>query len=381
MLNLFIFLLFIFCSANGQIIERFDSFTPSEKTTPLYIAIFNAENGDSASLDLSSAENNLPIGFDWRSQLVLGSPLKNGSAGIAFNGTSNLIATPSGDVENEFDMGTSSFTAQVWFYYSGTHAKIVISDKQNGSSGAAGWMAEQRSGGVLRWYISDGTNNYSKDIGGFTAGNTHAGVVVDHAGGKIRYYRNGIKIDSVNITTLNTISNAYSFIVGRQADPVGYYDSTFYAVSLHKSVLTDRQILEDVYLADGWVSKNGNVTRENFAFAQTFWDTIGIPLSDATLGNNQVWQLAYKGKSSDATKTINAWIGSAAEAKSSVYTITAGTSFATNTVNWGDAFALSSDTLWFASASTADTVSVDDVVLSKAQNSTANGRFNGWLGY
>lgn len=204
-------------------------------------------------------------------------------------------------------------------------------------------------------------------------------VIGVHDGSTVEIYIDGIK--SSNSTAAS--GNVDNFLeeeltIGRIAMLTTYsFDGDLSQMAILDTNLNAQAVREEYSLMPGWVSKNGNVTRENLAFAQTFWDTIGVPLSDATLGSNQAWKLSYKGKSSDATKTIKAWIGSAAVAKSSVYSITAGESFSTQTVNFGNAFALSSDTLWFASASTADTVSVDDVVLSKAGASGRNS--NSWL--
>lgn len=281
--------------------------------------------------------------------------------------------------------GSSALSMSLWINHDmNTSILDYIAGLQDAGQGSRYTFSLLHYGSFMRLYVAGTTQSvYDWAIGSFPDEEWCHIVVNWTVGDTADLYLNGTRLTPAAVTTgigaMRTDNSSMS--IGRDdgatsRDYVGLVaDVRLYNKRLSQSEITS---LATSYNT-AFKAINDNVDfSDNFV---TFWDTIGVPLSDATLGNNQVWQLSFKGKSSDATPTIRAWIGSAAVAKSSVYSITAGESFSTQAVNFGNAFALSSDTLWFASASTADTVSVDDVVLSKAQNSTANGRFKGWLGY
>jgi hypothetical protein len=376
------FILLLSFSVNAQVVisHSFSNFTGQSVDSTLSEWIFDRVYRQTLSVSDTSllsdiGSNNATLSIEgWASYAVMldslksGSPIYSGGNALKLDGSNDDLYTSSGTLFNP----DSVLTVIAWVYASVNGAsQAIVTHKGDALATDAGWKLTKHSSNVYRAEINPGTvNTYVPSAANTTLSAwLHVAMVIDLVANEGKFYINGIQSGSTaDLSSLGpiTANPAVALIIGRSSfgSGVQQFSGRIAKVRYAHRAYTQQELREDGFLASGWVSRNGNVTRENLAFAQTFWDTIGVPLPDATLGNNQVWQLAYKGKSADATKTINAWIGSAAVAKSSVYTITVGTSFAINTVNFGDAFALSSDTLWFASASTADTVSVDDVVLA-----------------
>lgn len=377
----YLILLLFSLNAFAQTSQTFSSFVipnlDSTKGNWVFDNTYHADIKDDISANLADFVSS---GFsaNFADELIAGSIIYSGGKYLAFGG-SDYLAISDANADGILDPGTNDFAVMGWIKTGADVSAIqfIINKRQVGLG--AGWYVRISTGALQAGLI-----NASIDLRASKSGllaNTNYFFIA-------KWDRDGnISIDfnqsgsagtaSIAVSSGFNVNNSDAFAVGVVSALNGsFFSGGIYQLMYMNRLPTAKEVNDAYGLSSGWVSKNGNVSRESFAFAQTFWDTIGVPLSDATLGNNQVWQLSFKGKSSDATPTIRAWIGSAAVAKSSVYSITAGESFSTQAVNFGNAFALSSDTLWFASASTADTVSVDDVVLSKTYLSGK--KINSW---
>lgn len=231
--------------------------------------------------------------------------------------------------------------------------------------------------------INDATTNVfnNLDITGalYTDSLIILSVVIDQPNTEVRTYVNGALKKTTDAPSLaGNIAPTGAWYIGRNtAAALPFYGSMYY-VSFANDKLTVPELQRETELVYNAIATNASVNRVYGQWFQTAWsDTIGFPLSDATLGNNQEWVLDVKSKDTDGSGSTNWWIGKKREPKTVVKTVNCSASFENDKVYFGDGFALSSDTLWVAFA---DTASVDNVVLSKAKHHLIQ-RKSGWLGW
>lgn len=164
------------------------------------------------------------------------------------------------------------------------------------------------------------------------------------------------------------------FKIGRRGSAEKYFNGFIYSVTIF-----DPEILTET-LPDRWVGTDANYSKDingSNWFASVF-DTIGLPLDNTTLASGQEFKLTVDIKDTDGSGSANWWIGKKREAKTNIKTVTCNSVFTNKTVYFGDGFSLSSDTLWVA---VGDTVSIDNVTLSKQTHHLKSPANRGWLGW
>lgn len=179
-------------------------------------------------------------------------------------------------------------------------------------------------------------------------------------------YVNGEKTNAT-LSSAYDITTSNSYVLGGRnyfGGRIVYFRQEKYG-DLSEAIKKVREISG---LPNGWRSNNGNVVREDLIsnwYLTAYNDTLCVPLPDATLGANQEWVFDVKNRDTDGSGSTDWWIGKKRQPKTTVKTINCGSSFENDKVYFGDGFALSGDTLWVAFS---DTVSVDNVVLSKVSH-------------
>lgn len=377
-MNYIIILLFFASGAFGQTIltENFNDFMPDTSGLKVYSHNFYSAN---PAIDLSTYGNNFTAsGFsaNFADETVSGNPMQKDSTAIKFNGSSEYFTIANASATDFVMADGQDYTWAFTFYmdnsYTGTVAAInnhlYFRLSNSGFDGVGIYSS---------WY--DGTDSYVKykNTALYAVSQWSTLIVVWDDDVGVTFYINGVEIASM--TTSGTFANigevfaTGDFYVGRiQAGQ--YFSNTLAHSIFSNSAWDSKKIKEYARLAAGagWVSKNGNVVRNlnTPEWFQTFYDTIGIAIpSTQTLGSTQEFKLSVRAKSSDSNKTLKAWIGRSDYAKTEVQTQTVTSSWTTYNFNLGNGASLSTaDTLWFSTNSLADTVSIDNVTLSKGQH-------------
>jgi hypothetical protein len=386
--------LFLTLCVNAQVIvnEQFNNFVlnPS-KYNPVSMWVFNAgyhtaySTGKTVLQDVVST-NDLTAsgGFDWQNSFTAADPFYSGSNILKFDGTDDYLYILEANA-TALNPGTGDFSIVSGFYLGNKTGTQRIVSKYDGTP----------TGYLVGLYIGTDATLYNT-ITNFGGSPTlkETAMPVDTAKNYINVYsadrsanivsHTNLTKYAISISALSSVDlNAGNFVIG--ASPTfGFIvkmNPSF--IAYFNRALTDKEAREIGNLAYDWYSKNGKVVRglNPAEFYQTFFDTIGVPLSNVAIGNGSYFKLTFDAKSNDANKTVNTWIGS----KTSVASITATSSWSTYTVDFlGLSNLATTDTLWFSSNSISDTVSIDNVrfeVIGNTVNRRVGGGFGGWIGW
>ena len=396
MKKIVLFLLFA-VSLQAQVIlnEQFDDFTLNvSKYSPLAYWVFSdgyhtsKATGLTKWQDLSGNGYNLTTvgGIDTTSELY-SSALYRGSYSPKFDGVDDYLYIPAAN-STGLNPDVNSFTLLLRYSSTSTAGTLRGIDK----SGGAAQYATRFLMSIKYYrvdYIDDSGNlfTYSAAVNYINDGNLNNFLMVmDRATSNATFYANGKLLYINSISPLSGgINPTGDFNIGVYhvgATFANFYDGVFYDAAYFNRALTAKEAREIHALAYAWHSKNGNVTRDLTVpeWFQTFHDTIGTVIPTATLASGKRYQLRFDAKSSDANKTIRVWAGSATAPKTEVKTVTASSGWSVHTLDFGYGYDLTGDTLWFATNSLVDTVSIDNVRLEAVSASSKKG-FGGWLGW
>lgn len=292
--------------------------------------------------------------------------LVSGGSAIYFDGTNDYY---SGGTDTDYDVGTNSASF---------HA-IVKLNNLDGTNRRL-WYKRNTNPGYDLVFNSTNAVLFFRDLTAHQASANIAHGIIDSDWHIVSIVANrttnqayllidGTLIGSaLDISSLVDITGASAFAFGAASSAAAFWKGHIQAAFITNTADSTAEIRQLFYKPRNWVSVNSNVSRDLSIpeFYLTAWsDTLGVPLSDATLGANQEWVFDVQSKDTDGSGSTNWWIGKKREPKSTVKTINCGSSFENDKVYFGDGFVLQSDTLWVAFS---DTASVDNVVLSKAKH-------------
>jgi hypothetical protein len=379
-----LFLLAFLSVANAQVIlnETFSSMRDSTKSNLLHYWVLDSSYA-TATKDKAGSFNLVENG-----NIVYnpGSATYNGGLhGDGFS-ASNYFQTA-----DNFDI-TGNFTFSVWFKRDnatnpGKNMRLISSD--NGSTLRNAFIFYHNTSQTLLFdiFISNSVFLVSFNVTGsafwnkYFDGNWH-NVVATHDGSTIEIYLDGVKSTNSTAAVGVVDKDLTPYTIGVSYSGSEPFDGEIDVIEVFNTALSAAQVKENIALFPGWVSKNGNVTRDLTVpeWFQTFHDTIGTVIPTATLASGKRYQLRFDAKSSDANKTIRVWAGSATAPKTEVKTVTASSGWSVHTLDFGYGYDLTGDTLWFATNSLADTVSIDNVRM-EAVTARAGKGFGGWLGW
>lgn len=301
--------------------------------------------------------------------------LVSGGQAIYFDGTDDYYL---GGTDTDFDIGTGNMTF---------HA-IVRLDNMGGSNLRL-WYKRNVNPGYDIAFNNTNAVIFMRDLTinqvnvskahGISDSDFHIiSIVVDRTLDIVYLMVDGVLAGTTtSISALTSITGASAFAFGATSAPGAFFKGHIQATFLTNTADSTAEIRQLFYKPRNWVSVNSNVSRDLSIpeYYLTAWsDTLIVPLSDATLGNNQEWVLT-----SSNIDDVTAWIGSRSSAKSVKKSITGGVSFASNTTYFGDGFSLVGDSLVVVFP--ADTASIDNIVFKKAQHHLKSPANRGWLGW
>jgi hypothetical protein len=360
---LFFFMLCISTILQAQALftERFNSFK-MDTTQAAGAWYFSNDAGNVDSISLVNSMHLNRVGFTYLDQDDEDSPfniahtvtdIQSGDLfwGDAADGGIDDILRPDGE----------DYTLVVVARYSNFSGILLARN-----AGNAYWFrASNSSNNGIGYYVRghDGTLFYDQYMNsspeGFKSGDWNIWVVSADRDGDFNVYCNGVKQSSLTIGMWNSVgdispSTSIDFTVGalNAGGTQGFVGDLAYA-AFHKSfAFSEKRAKEFGFLADGWKSRNGNVTRadssDTWKFHQGFYqDTISTVIN--LTGDINIKFQAY----SPGGGSVNAWTSG----NSLVSKTLTGTN-SNFSINMG-----AGDSLFFARSAN-DTVYVDNIVIS-----------------
>ena len=378
MRSIFFILLFSFNFLFSQTVftDNFDSFYNIDTTGQISSYLFSDANEGDLNLDLKGT-NDLSL-TGWASHAVLldsllgSSILVNNASSLSFSDDHNLYVTT-----DDFKPGTGDFTlvAIIKTPPTLTTYKTIFNGGLVFGTSYQAYSLHLNATAQLTAWITDGSVAYMNKNASISANTNYVLVFSVDRDGEQFVTSNQVKVITQTTTNSTDIQPNQRFTIGAKYNNTDDFIGYITYIAYYDRALSEDEAKKIGYLGNNWVSTNGNVSRNDFEFAQTAWsDTLCVPLPDATLGNNQEWVLT-----SSNIDDVTAWIGSRSSAKSVKKSITGGVSFASNTTYFGDGFSLVGDSLVVVFP--ADTASIDNIVLKKAQHHLKSSANRGWLGW
>jgi hypothetical protein len=204
---------------------------------------------------------------------VLGSMLSQGGDNLVPDGDNDYVYR--NDSGSELDVLTGDFTVQAWFKTPATVGQQILVNKRT-QSPDDGWQLDTYHVGAdsfRAFLIDNGSYMYAAlPVSGSTL--YYAAAKYDRSGNLVLnlYSASGLQTDTVDISgsVATSFNDAIAFTYGTYAPVKTLYEWTggLLALKFTKSLRTDKQLIEDAFLAEGWESGAGNVGRTSWAFRQ-----------------------------------------------------------------------------------------------------------------
>jgi len=373
-----LFSLVVFGQTQTLFTETFNSFTP-DTAGAMYVlildSVYHAVNatGLAENQDLKGDYNFTATGFSagFDTETTDGSILYSGGKFLTFN-SDNLDNTSS-----DLDPGTGDWTIQIWVKTSANTGNLMLFNDR--TSGAAGYQVDFNGNVIRAYFLDGGALNTARTFS--TNTNYYITAV---------YNRDGNLSLQLNMGTAGTVDisgRAAQNVTGTVVQRIGgaswtgslYIDWGIMAVKYSKSEVSDKQLKEDAYLADGWASNSGGVTRNSFAFTQGI---ITDTLYYNTVLTAGTWDVSVDvdGNSGGETYQIltsadkSTWTAlKSATAPASSTTVTV--SGATGLGYIGLAVSSAADTVFFDNLTVSETVAI---ATGKFKGNTTYNKFKGW---
>lgn len=350
-MNPILLLLFLITSINAQTLltERFKNFFPDTtssfvKTVYLFDGVRNGEDSK-GSVDLN---------YSGARTLSSGNPIASGDSSEYFDNSDHYGLTNSAH-----EVGTK-FALFAWIKpVSGVDMYLAIKLVSPSFDGYA-WQYANSNNQLRLWtgLASGWRPSTATDL---EDGQYHA-VAISFDEGTVSFYIDGIAKGTSSGMVSPPVSAGKELTINEQLG--GFGDGTQAFLSIWDTTATFKQVKEEFFLADGWASRNGNVTRadssDTWKFHQGFYnDTISV-----YIGASSDVSIAFDAYSPGGG-SVNVWTsGQDADTK----TLTSVSSGYTSSIGPGDS-------LFFARA-TSDTVYIDNVIVSLAgQGTDSQGKF------
>lgn len=376
-MNKFIFILFIPLFLFSQVIdETFSNFIPDSTDASLKGLYILEPTSYTVTNDLGTSGNDLTAVGSVGDSTEAENIIISGGSSVFFDHSDDEYSNNSAD----FNPTAANFSFFVVARRDTLRNRYAgwISKRAGYGTAQSGWliMNSHATGSEIRLELSDGAaeyNVYSNDLNNI---NYHVIVCrIDQASGA----NTQIWVDGANfsrtrigdITTLGNITSTTDFKVGKGQALFGGYISL---AGYYAGYFTDQQMKQIGYLATGWYSKSGGVTRDSWGWHQGIVnDTVYVPIPDTVQTSGFTWQLQFDAWSSSGTPTLNYFTSTLG----GIQTVT--TDSTQYTIMFGSGNFLA-DSLYFHTTST---VYIDNIVLSEIKESTTKGynKFKGYGGY
>jgi hypothetical protein len=315
--------------------------------------------------DTSANTNHLTlINFeaDFDTSLVTSSPINDGGKALQFTATSNQGLTATSD---DFRIRTNDYTLEFWIYpYTIVTESYLIWQGYGQNTANPGYRLKIETDLDVFVSTSSNANVFYNAVHTGTKRQFVENVWQHYElswdrDGNLQGYFDGISANTnpVNISAFvaDTVTNAVAMVLAQRTGELVSFDGMLASVRFMNRLKTAKERAEDIFLATGWYSKAGKVTREsNTTFHQGFYDSDTVYYPVTNLGGNYTLFVDAKGtKNGDV---LTAWLGNGTVA---TQTLTA--SSETYSLSLTDNTS-ATDSLWF-SASASDTVYIDNVLL------------------
>lgn len=290
----FIFLYSVFCYS--QILtENFNDYLPDTTDTKL-IAVYLP--GINETVDFSPNSKALS---DNNGSGTMAGILYNGSLARTFNGTSDYysLASPGLNFSND------SMTVIIVYKSSASGSNTMRFLSWDNGSTQRNWLYAFNSGSNnLRFdlWIGNAANNTktATTTAGLFDGNYHI-AALRYDGVNMQWYFDGQTDGTPTAKSGNTDNDATDFIIGKFTT-IEYFDGQIEAIYIYEKALSDHDIKCFGYIQNGWVSFNGSVTRDNFAFSQGIIADSAYRDTLLTVGN---WSVTVNLKGASGGETVN----------------------------------------------------------------------------
>lgn len=364
-----LFLLFsLTCFGQTYLNETFSNFYPDTTGKTIRAMFkFNSVNADS---DYAGTQNLASSGFsaNYVDELVQISGLESGSYSLSFNGSDEFFTVSNATGNDHLGIvDGNDYTIAYYVYYNGSYDGTVegfnnriISRHTNSAGNGEGFWFRAYDGADI-W------DEYKESATLVSGWNTVILVWDDDV--DLVIYVNGLEISTTEVGTFSDIQNcnAGDFFLGKSSfgqffgDTLAYYE---FANSLY----TAEQITEWGYLASGWASNSGGVTRDSWAFSQgVITDTVYYNTSLST----GKWKISVDIEGNSGGETYRILTSADASTWSDLGSGTAPANSTTTTIT-GTGLGY----IGLAVSSAADTVFFDNLIVTPWEGGFQD--FSGW---
>jgi len=255
--------------------ETFDYFPPKTDTglalwvmDSTYLADI-VGGGELETTDLINAYDLTATGFSagFDDETETGSIISDGGNMLVFDGATTRMENTSDD----FNPGTSDWTIQVWMKTPSTFSgnKFIINDRNSG--GTTGYQLDVNGSSLRAIFLNGGAITASATLVASTI--YYIWVEFDRSGNTSLVVNNGSpNTADISSRSAESVSSTEAIRIGSQSWQAGsLWNGHILAIKFTKAVLTQKQLVEDGYLARGWAvagSDTPGLTRSSFAFHQ-----------------------------------------------------------------------------------------------------------------
>lgn len=264
-------LFFMIVQVNAQLLnETFSNFFPDTTNWAVKGMYPFGATGQAVTADVTAKGNTLTannFSADFVDELVTGNPIISGQNVLKFNGSNEFfnIADASAD---DFDIADGEDFTYVYFINMGETAfSGVVSALDNNYYFRTSNLNNNGAGGIVVSF--DGSDNYYryKNSAVFTANSWHQIVLRWDDSDSVAIYIDGNWLSGTSTTGTFTNQNNMgvgNFFIGKYVNGQ-FFSEKIAFVAFCKSLLSPVQISETGYLANGWKSNSGGVTRVNLS--------------------------------------------------------------------------------------------------------------------
>lgn len=379
--------------------ETFSNFVPVKNDSTVGFWIFDSVyediSGTALNEDYSDSTNDLTIN-GWadiaamRSQCTRSSPMYSGGKTLVFDGTAANDLSIAAASATDFAFGSRDWTLEV---------VVSPDDAPSGGGGIVSKAISFGSGTDGAWLLvvnDAASDRIDAKIG--TGVSTNISVIGEQWGSVWQYIaywrdgdtlrtivsevwsigqRGGINADPGDINGDNTTPR--NLVIGNIQAALSPFEGSIAWAMISYGVRTDRQRREAVYLANGWSSVSGNVTREHdgtiwdfhqgFYNSEIVYEAMGLTKSISTLGDS-TWVVHVDAKGTKAGDVMSVWLGSPTNKIVPQIDVTLSATSTTKVLTFRDVALTATDAIVFQ-ASESDSIYIDNINLYRGYSQQA----------
>lgn len=268
-MRILLFVLVLCMIAQSQVLlnETFSNFFPDSTPSYAFYPMDNTTYPPNSISDRSGNGKTLTIGAATAGQKQA-SILVDGGYSEDFNASGSFFRH---DDSYWNVLATSGFSFVIAVRFESLTGSLWMFSRDDGSSNRQ--MGFLTNGTQARFYCYQAAGEFRRPSSSLATDTWYVFVgIFDTTGtGAINLYRNGVaSAEAVSGTINDTLRTPTLVALGVSGISNGTLDmnADVSLLALYRGALTTKQVKEAGYLANGWRSLNGNVTRSSFAFHQ-----------------------------------------------------------------------------------------------------------------